>query len=130
VQQIIDAYLKECEGEVMLDGRKKPVLYKGTPVYKRPPVPPTVAGLCYALGFASVQSLREYELRDGDPVGEIITRAKLFIRKYVEERLFDRDGSRGAIWWLAVHAGEREKTEDDGPKQVTVIVQEPASYDK
>ncbi|MDR2513843.1 MAG: DNA-packaging protein [Christensenellaceae bacterium] len=127
VKKLIDDYFSYCEGTLLLS-KGEPVLYKCLPVYRRAPVPPTVAGLVYALGFADEQSVREYEIRgagaDATPeeqaIGVLITRAKWAIRQYVEQRLFDKDGARGAVWWLAVHAGQREKAEADAPQTIVI----------
>ena len=56
--------------------------------------PPTVTGLTLALGFHSRQTLLNYQ--GNARFVDTVTRAKLRIEDYCEQRLFDRDGQRGA----------------------------------
>lgn len=98
LEAAIDAYFTACEGEILLDKDGEPVLFRGSPVMvgQRPP---TVTGLAYALGFSGRQTLLNYQGRK--PFMDAITRAKLRIEAYTEERLFDKDGANGARFSLA-----------------------------
>lgn len=98
IEEKINAYFKECEGEILRNDDGEPVLNKwGKPVivHQRPP---TVTGLALALGFATRQGLLNYQAKK--EFVDTITRAKTMIEAYTEERLFDRDGSNGAQFSL------------------------------
>lgn len=97
LEAAIDAYFEECAGEPLLDDEGNPILYKGLPVITGGR-PPTVTGLAYALGFKSRQALLNYQGKE--KFNDTITRAKLKIESYAEERLFDRDGANGAKFSL------------------------------
>ena len=92
-----EKYFLDCAGRELLDDEGKPVVYKGVPVIigRRPP---TVTGLAYALGFKSRQALLNYQGKE--KFNDTITRAKLRIESYTEERLFDKDGVNGAKFSL------------------------------
>lgn len=60
--------------------------------------PFTMSGLAYALGM-SRQALLNYSERD--EFVDTITQAKQRCEIYAEERLYDRDGNRGAIFSLS-----------------------------
>ena len=75
------------------------------------PKPPTMAGLAYALGFESRQSLYAYE-KDGR-FSYSIKRAKLAIEIWYEERM-SGNSPTGAIFWLKNHAGYTDKQEISG----------------
>lgn len=94
IEDKIEQYFRECEGEILKDDDGKPVLNKiGNPIIVgRKPL--TVTGLALALGFTTRKSLLEYQGKK--EFVNTITRAKSVVEKYAEERLFDRDGSNGA----------------------------------
>ncbi|MCQ2439765.1 MAG: DNA-packaging protein [Oscillospiraceae bacterium] len=109
MQKKIDAYFEDCEG--------RPMIVDGEPVYDKEgePIfvgqhPPTVTGLALALGFASRQSLIEYQGKRA--FGDTITRAKLRCEEYAERRLYDRDGTRGAEFSLRVNFKWRDSSKD------------------
>lgn len=61
IEEKIDAYFKECEGELLTDDEGQPVLNKwGNPVIINQR-PPTVTGLALALGFSTRLSLLNYQ---------------------------------------------------------------------
>ena len=97
LEKAIEKYFLDCAGRELLDDEGKPVVYKGVPVIigRRPP---TVTGLAYALGFKSRQALLNYQGKE--KFNDTITRAKLRIESYTEERLFDKDGVNGAKFSL------------------------------
>ena len=115
IEERIEAYFRECEGGPVDDPETgKPMIDKrGNLVYagRRPP---TVTGLALALGFATRQSLLNYEGRR--EFQEAIQRAKTRIEMYAEERLYDRDGCMGARFNLQNNFrgwnGERRGGED------------------
>lgn len=114
MQEKIDAYFADCEGELLQDANGVPVLDKyGNEIYLHQR-PPTVTGLALALGFASRKSLLEYQGKQ--EFVNTITRAKAQCEKYSEERLFDRDGTNGAQFSLRFNFGwdtKEEKTEEN-----------------
>ncbi len=110
MEKAIQKYFKSCEGEYIKDSKGRLVTDKhGQPV-KRGVRPLTITGLAYALGFTSRQALLNYQ---GKPeFVDTITRAKLYIEQYTEERLFDA-GSNGARFSLTNNfSGWAEKREE------------------
>lgn len=112
LQAAIDQYFEDCRGRPLLDECGDPRLDKhGNPIIVGAH-PPTVTGLAYALGFSSRQSLLNYQGRK--QFVDAVTRAKLYIESYTEERLFDRDGVNGAKFSLANNfKGWRERPADE-----------------
>ena len=98
MQRIIDAYFKSCEGEVLRDGNDEPVLNKFGEAVMVGQRPPTMTGLALALGFADRSSLMDYKGKRA--FAHVIRRAKSRLEQYAEERLYDRDGQRGAQFSL------------------------------
>lgn len=118
IEQKIEAYFKSCEGEPLKD-RDGTVL---TDKYGAPIIvgrkPPTITGLALALGFSTRQSLLNYQGKK--EFVDTITRAKSFVEKYAEERLFDREGVQGAKFSLINNfKGWSEKPEDAGSSRGT-----------
>ncbi|MBQ7885509.1 MAG: hypothetical protein IJ313_01295 [Clostridia bacterium] len=97
LEEAIEAYFEDCKGEVVKDKDDNPMLYKGRPV-RAGARPPTVTGLAYFLGFRSRQALLNYQCRK--TFHDAITRAKLRVEAYTEERLFDQGGVNGAKFSL------------------------------
>lgn len=98
MQAKIDAYFTACEGTPLLDDEGRAVTDKyGEPVIVGAH-PPTVTGLALALGFTGRQALLNYQAKP--KFVDTITRAKARCEAYAEERLFDRDGARGAQFSL------------------------------
>ena len=75
--------------------------------------PWTISGLAYHLGFASRQALINYKSRSKE-FNDALTRARLKCETYAEERLFDRDGQRGAEFSLRCNFGWNDKVQEDG----------------
>ena len=119
IEGLIDKYFEDCEGRLLNDAEGRPVLNKyGLPVFVDVH-PPTVTGLAYALGFTSRLGLLRYQ---GKPeFSNAITRAKLRIEAYNEERLYDKDGVNGAKFnlknnfkgWAENPEPEIEQDKDD-----------------
>lgn len=124
IQEKIDAYFKECEGEVLKDKDGNPMLNKlGNPIIFRQR-PPTVTGLALALGFTNRLDLLRYQGKK--EFCNTITRAKAQIEEYTEQRLFDKEGSNGAQFSLRNNfAGwnEHSKSELDEQEQKARIEQ-------
>lgn len=114
IQEKIDKYFSDCDGEVLKDEEGNPILNKYGGVIIVGSKPPTVTGLALALGFTSRQALLNYQGKE--EFVDTITRAKTRVEQYAEERLFDRDGSHGAQFSLRNNFkgwnGERESNMD------------------
>lgn len=115
LEEAIEQYFQSCRGEILRDKDGNPMLYKGRPV-REGAHPPTVTGLAYALGFKSRQALLNYQGRK--MFHDTITRAKMRIETYTEERLFDQGGVNGAKFSLMnnfkgwTEGGEKTSDED------------------
>lgn len=121
IQEKIDAYFEECKGKILKDESGEPILDK----YGKPIIydqrPPTVTGLALALGFCSRQALLNYQGKK--EFNDTITRAKAYVERYAEERLFDKDGANGAKFSLANNfEGWKEKREIDADVNSTVTI--------
>ncbi len=94
MQEAIDAYFADCEGQPLTDDDGKVLLNKyGEPVFIGAK-PLTVTGLALALGFTSRRALLDYQGRG--KYKAIVEAAKLKIENYAEMRLYDKDGWNGA----------------------------------
>ena len=122
IEEKIDAYFKECEGEILKDDNGKTVLNKfGNPVVINRK-PPTVTGLALALGFTNRLDLLRYQGKE--EFCNTITRAKSMVEQYAEERLFDRDGSNGAQFSLRNNFkgwDADKKNDDSGDGKITIV---------
>ena len=122
IEEKIDIYFKECEGEILKDDNGKTVLNKfGNPVVINRK-PPTVTGLALALGFTSRLDLLRYQGKE--EFCNTITRAKSMVEQYAEERLFDRDGSNGAQFSLRNNFkgwDADKKYDDSGDGKITIV---------
>lgn len=131
IEEKIDAYFKECEGEILKDEEGKPIFDKfGQPVIINQK-PPTVTGLALALGFTTRLSLINYQGKK--EFMNTITRAKTMIEAYTEERLFDREGSNGAQFSLRNNFkgwNDRQPSELDQEEQRARIAQIKAQTEK
>lgn len=122
MQAKIDAYFKDCEGQVLTDKEGEPILNKFDEPIMVGAKPLTVTGLALALGFTTRQSLLNYQGR-----GEfraIIESAKLRIENYAETRLFDRDGCNGARFNLQnnFRAWDADKPQQEGKKSPAINI--------
>lgn len=88
IEEKIEEYFKECEGEILKDDEGKPIFNKfGSPVVINQR-PPTVTGLALALGFSTRLSLLNYQGKK--EFMNTITRAKARVEAYAEERIYER----------------------------------------
>ena len=94
MQTLIDDYFELCNGVKALDEDGNPMATNKGWLYKVDPKPPTISGLAFYLGFADKGTLRDYAVKPD--FSHTISRARLWIETYVEGRLFDRDGAKGA----------------------------------
>lgn len=75
--------------------------------------PPTIAGLCYFLGFVDRHALQEYEGYSED-FSAAVKRARLRIENHRAEKLIDRDTfTPGLIFDLKNNHGWRDKSEQE-----------------
>jgi len=109
MEAAIDAYLADREPQIVLNAAGEPMLDKyGRPIFAEPK-PVTVTGLARACGFKSRQSFLDYTQRNksgknekGEEIfADAIARAKMAAEEYTEERLYDKEGTRGAQFSLA-----------------------------
>lgn len=120
MQKKIDAYFSSCEGQLITDDKGKPLFDKfGQPVYIDRH-PPTIVGLALALGFTSRQTLLNYA--EKPEFVDAITRAKARVEQYAEERLYDKDGTRGAQFTLRCNFGWKEDTDTDKSDPVNITI--------
>lgn len=125
MQAVIDQYFEDCKGEPIIGDDGMPILDK----YGQPFIinahPPTVTGLALALGFTSRQALLNYQAKAA--FVDTVTRAKARIEAYAEERLFDRDGQRGAEFSLRYNfRWVNDEKKDDGGESVCGVAELPA----
>lgn len=118
LQDAVDKYFEECFKPRFLKDEEGSIIRdkKGNPIYLGEK-PPTVSGLAYYLGFASTQSLMDYE--KDERFSLIIRRAKLQIEEYLEGRLMDRDGQRGAEFNLRCNFKWNDKQDDSNTSDIT-----------
>ena len=121
MQKLIDEYFEKSSGEPLLDADGNPVLHKGEPIMIKQ-YPLTVTGLALALGFTSRQAIMNYQ--DKQEFVDALTRAKLVIENYANQRLFDKDGVQGAKFTLTNnYDGYKERTETDlNIKEMPMII--------
>lgn len=129
MQQVIDDYFKSCDGRPLMDDDGYPIYDKAGNVILTNARPPTVTGLALALGFHSRQTLLNYQGKKA--FVDTVTRAKMQIEAYAEERLYDRDGQRGAEFNLkynfrwAEQAKVDDETEGTGVVEITAVMDNP-----
>ena len=126
----IDAYFEQCKGEPLYDEYGMPVFdKKGNPVLIHEK-PPTIVGLALALGFTSRQTLLNYAAKP--EFVDTITRGKSRVEAYAAERLFDRDGAKGAEFTLACNFGWKmpKETAEDGEKSQSGVILMPEVQDE
>ena len=127
LQAAIDRYFERCQGRPLLDDEGHVLTDKrGNPVMTGA-VPPTITGLALALGFSSRQTLLNYQGKK--KFMDTITRAKSRCEAYTEQRLFDKDGARGAEFSLKYNyrwedpQQERLRAEKAAAGNVTVTLE-------
>jgi len=86
----------------------------------------TISGLAYHLGFASRQSLYDYE--DKEDFAYIVRRGRLRVEVYYEERL-QETACTGAIFALK-NMGWKDKTEQEIHGAMPVVWQEQVLYNE
>ena len=94
----IEEYFELCKGVPYIKEDGEALLDKNGDVVLVDKHPPTMSGLALHLGFTDRKQLLDYKARP--QFTDVIKGAKLRIERYAEERLFDRDGARGAEFSL------------------------------
>lgn len=119
MERRIKDYFDWCDGEPLLDeeGNVRTDKY-GVPVMVAHPR--TITGLSLALGFNSRDGLIEYAKKRR--FADTITRAKAAVEQYAEERLFDRDGAKGAEFTLRCNYGWRDKAKEEQETRTVGVV--------
>lgn len=100
VQELIEKYFNSCFEDAYIVKDGKVIILKdakGNPI-KRQFKPFTVTGLANALDM-SRETLLQYGKEE--EFSDTIMKAKRMCEIYAEERLYDRDGNRGAIFSLS-----------------------------
>lgn len=123
LESAIEDYKRYCAGKVLKGGDGEVVLDKyGAPI-TLDVHPPTVTGLAYHLGFKSRQALLNYQGRPA--YNDAITRAKMWVELMTEERLYDRDGQRGAQFSLQHNFRWREDKDETDEQAGGVVLLAP-----
>lgn len=129
MQKKIDEYFEKCEGIPLENPDGTPVRDKYGQIIYRNRRPPTITGLACYLGIESRSTFLEYQ-KDPD-FAYTITTAKTRVEAYLEERLMDRDGQRGAEFNLRCNYGWNDKgTETQTDKEHGVILIAPVLQEK
>ena len=111
MQKKIDEYFEKCEGEIYTDKNGEPIFNKYGQVIYLNRKPPTITGLASFLGIESRSTFLAYQ--EDPEFSYTITCAKTRIEAYLEERLMDRDGQRGAEFNLRCNYGWSDKGQDN-----------------
>lgn len=131
MQQKIDEYFRDCEGHPLYGSDGEMIYDK----YDRPIIvgvhPPTVTGLALALGFSTRKSLLDYQGKK--EFISAITRAKTKVEQYCEERLFDKDGFKGAEFSLRLNFKWKDDAETadggGGTVEIPAVLPEEAPHE-
>lgn len=120
MQEVIDQYFIDCQGKPFLNDDGKPLRDKFGEIVLMDAKPPTVTGLALALGFTSRQALLNYQAKKA--FVDTVMRAKSRVEEYAEQRLFDRDGQRGAQFSLEHNFRWKDTDEGKGGAGGVVIL--------
>lgn len=120
MQKKIDEYFEKCEGIPLKNPDGTPVYDKYGRVIYRNRKPPTITGLACYLGIESRSTFMAYQK---DPAfAYTITCAKTRVEAYLEERLMDREGQRGAEFNLRCNYGWSDKDTDTQADETQGVV--------
>lgn len=122
MQEKIDRYFDSCKGHIAFDPDGHPIIDKhGHPVMIGEK-PLTITGLALSLGMTR-RSLLNYKRRPA--FARVVTRARLKVECYTEERLFDRNGYSGARFVLETCFGWKEPAPEEHRPPCAVVVIHP-----
>lgn len=111
----IESYFESVGTHVVTDNEGNTVFDKhGNPVMREKI--PTVTGLARHLGMKSRQTVINY--KNSEQFGDIICEARMRIEEYAEERLYDREGQRGAEFNLKCNFGWGKETEEENQNRM------------
>jgi len=104
----IDKYFSDCEAKPVLDNEGNAITDKHGNLVCYPPEPPTLEGLALALNI-SIKTLWNYGQEgygDGSNKDylQAISRAREKCVAYASRRLYDKEGSNGAKFYLTNNA--------------------------
>jgi hypothetical protein len=80
----------------------------------------SLEGCALFLGFASVQSMYDYEKRSAD-FSYVIDKFRLFMRKWVVDKLFWGGSTQGAIFWLKNKADYKDEVIQQQNQTITKV---------
>ena len=119
LQAKIDQYFDFCKGQLATDCFGNPIVDKHSKPVILGARPPTICGLAFFLGM-SRRSLLNYKSR---PAFEyVVSRARLRIEMYTNERLFDREGYYGSRFVLSTSFAQEAADEEENPPRPVAIV--------
>ena len=97
------------------DSLKRPDSYSkvGKGVY-------TLSGLALFCGFASLQSLYDYEKRSSD-FSYVLNRFRLFMKHWNEQKLYWGGTFQGSFVWLKNHGGYSDETQNKSTVELMQI---------
>ena len=100
------------------DGQKRPDSYSkmGKGIY-------TLSGCCLFLGFASKSSMDDQAKRDNE-FSNVISRFKLFMTHWNEQKMYWGGTYPAAQFWLRNHGGYTEETVQNQNQKVTNVTVE------
>lgn len=124
MQKKIDEYFESCYRAIMVFNKDKSqyevVKDNDGNIVKEQFKPFTITGLANALEL-SRSDLLNYDKKS--EFHNTVTRAKSIVEQYAEERLFDRDGNRGAIFSLSNNFKNwADKQQIDTTKEPTINI--------
>ena len=89
----------------------------------------TIEGCALFLGFASVQSMYDYEKR-GDDFSYLLLRLRLFLTKWNAQKLYWGGTFAGAMFWLKNHGGYKDEVTQHQNQVVTNVTIEEKKRDE
>lgn len=117
--KLIDEYFDELKGGEATDSNGDIIYVKDRPMMIADK-PPTVAGLCRALGLGSREEL--WEIASDGNKGEVVRSALMRIEEYTESRLFDKDTAKGAETILKNEFSWRDRPEEKTQQHCGVVI--------
>ena len=116
----IDEYFESCKGHYLEDAHGEKIKDKNGFPIKVDERPPTMTGLALHLGFASRRGMLEYKYKKAFLPS--YSRARALCEKYAEERLYDREGNRGAQFALEYAFGWKKEAEEAQKESGRVVI--------
>lgn len=111
-RSIIDEYFEGCRGELVREENGEVKMDKDGKPLRKNGRPPTLTGLALALGFNSRSEFLEF--KGSKTENALIEKARLRIENYNEEKLFEKDYARSAIFNLTNTYAEESRRDGAG----------------